>query len=490
MPERVKNRRRVIAFVIGLIVLALALAVLWGYRPGERVYNLTPVILKNRAPVSAAPLHIVQPSPRVFTLSNGLRVFILEDHRLPYVRLTLTLPAGSLVEAKPALADMTASMLLEGAGARSEAQVAEFKDRYALTLTAWATPATTQLYGGALSEHADRLLALLSDVALRPAFASDRLARLQYRKCTELDSERSGSDFVNLRIGDRLFYGGTPLGRNAWTPAEINALTPLDLAAFHRRWYRPNGAVLGVVGDVQTAAFLRRVGAAFAGWAPQPGPSDLPPCPLAAPPPAGAHLVDWPNGTDAILSFQVRTVARTSPDYLPLLVANRVLGGVSSARLSDTLRERQGLTYGASSTLADERWPNVWRADVIVAVPQAGAAVATVRRELARLQDEPVPADELERAKRGLIGSFAVATDGPGTVAAREVSLLRDGLAPDYWAAYPRNVAAVTSDDVRRVARKYLAGRVQVIAIGPKAKLAPVLSGDGPIELLDETGSP
>ena len=147
---------------------------------------------------------------------------------------------------------------------------------------------------------------------------------------------------------------------------------------------------------------------------------------------------------------------RTDPDYIPLVVANRILGGGSSGRLFQNIREQKGYTYGAYSSLSAPRWPGIWGASASVRTPVTEPAAAEFFKEFARLQDEPVPDEELERAKRSIIGSFALTLENPQGVLARTMDLVENGLPLDYWDTYPAKIQAVTAEDVQRVARKYL----------------------------------
>jgi predicted Zn-dependent peptidase len=197
-------------------------------------------------------------------------------------------------------------------------------------------------------------------------------------------------------------------------------------------------------------------------------------------------MVARPGSVQTALRFISLGISRTDPDYLPLVVANRVLGGSSSSRLFQNLREERGYTYGAYSTLSAPRWPGTWSSYASVRTPVTGDAAREFVREIKRLSEDTVPADELARMKRALVGSFARTLESSDGVLARAIEIARYGLPADYWDTYPAKIEAVTAADVRRVAKKYLAGgKVQVVAVGERATLEAALKELGPVEVVD-----
>ncbi len=461
------------------------------WRAAHPVHHPLPaLVLKGLAPVAAASAPKPFPQPRVVTLPNGLHVFVLEDHRLPTVECRLALRAGSVFETLPGAASLTAAMMTEGTETRSELALAEATEQQGARLTVQAENERCVVRVVGPSQAAPALLDVLGDVVLHPAFAQDRLERVRFQK-TALDSQTIGSVSATSRVSGRLFYGDTPYALPAATAQDYHALNRQDVIAFYERFYRPNGAVLGIVGDVRADDVLARVLRLFAPW---PAASITPPLPVApfvAPAVRRVALVDWQYSSDTLLTFQSLAVGRGDPNFIPLTVANQVLGGYSSGRLFQDLRESNGYTYGASSWLAAASWPGLWNAGASVPYEDTGDAVRAVDEELRRLREEPVPDEELARAKRSLIGGLALTRDRPGDLLGHLMDVYEYGLPPDYWQTYPARVQAVSARDVQRVARKYLAAeRVQIIALGPAAKIEGDLRPEGPVDRYDERGYP
>jgi predicted Zn-dependent peptidase len=466
---------------LGLAAL-LASGAVWaqGTPPGAGT------VVKGRAPVAKDVLKVRFPRPKSFTLSNGVAVYVLEDHRMPAVRVSLSVRAGDLYEPKAGVADLTAAMLTEGTRSRTYQQLAAETEGIGATLNASAGSDTAALSVSGLSESTDTLLSLLADVLQHPTFPQDRLERQQFQRNSQYAQQRANPAAATADVSAKVFYGGTPYGKPSPTPAEISAVTAADLKAFHEAFYVPNGAIIGVSGDVSVSELKSKLESALGGWKPGPKIAELPAADLKAKEATKIFLVDRPGSTQTVLQFGNLAVKRDDPDYLPLVVANRILGGGSANRLFQNIRERRGYTYGAYSSLSAGRWPGIWGASASVRTPVTEPAVQEFFNEFNRLQDEPVTAEELERAKRSIVGNFALTLESPQGVLSRFLELVRDGLPLDYWDTYPSRIQAVTAEDVQRVARKYLGkNRIQLIAVGERSQIEEGLKKFGPVEIVD-----
>lgn len=446
----------------------------------------TGTVIKGKAPVAKELLKVRFPKPKSFKLSNGVSVYVLEDHRFPAVRMSLMVRAGSLFEPKPGVAEMTASMLTEATQSRPAEQLAADIENIGASLNAGAGEENATISASGLSENTDQLIALMSDVLLHPAYPTERLDRARFMQRAQEGQRRNNPASITADLATKVYYGGTPYSRPSPTSAQIAAITRDDLIAFHDAYYKPNGAILGVTGDVDAAALRGKLESALSEWKPGPATAELPAADFKPQEKTKVYLVDRPGSAQTVLQFGNLAVRRGDPDYIPLVVANRVLGGGSSGRLFQNIREQKGYTYGAYSTLGAGLWPGVWGASASVRTPVTEPAAREFIREFDRLQDEPVPAEELERAKRSIVGSFALTLESPQGILSRTLELVENGLPADYWDTYPARIQAVTAADVQRVARKYLGkGRVQIIAVGERSQIEEGLKQFGPVEIVD-----
>jgi predicted Zn-dependent peptidase len=479
-----------------LLTVALGAALLAGAEAQDTGGVAAPpgrkgTVLKSKAPVAKEILRVRFPRPRAFTLSNGLRVYVLEDHRLPTFQCSLMMKAGTLFDPKPGTAGLTAAMLTEGTRSHTAQELARETETLGASLDASAQSELAVLSVSGLSEYQDRLIALMAETLLTPTFPQDRLLRVKYQTTAALLQQRAGAGFLASEMAAKVFYGSTPYARVSPTAEEIAALTREDLAAFHARFYRPDGAVLGVAGDVKARAVVEKLEQALEGWKAAGQEPDLPKADFAPKEKTRIFLINRPGSVQTALRFGNLAIRRTDPDYIPLVIANRILGGAGSARLFQNLREEKGYTYGAYSALSTPRWPGTWTAAADVRTPVTEPSVREFFAEFKRLQEEPVSQEELDRAKRGIVGSFARTLESPQGILNRTLELVLNGLPLDYWDTYPEKIQAVSPEDVRRVARKYLGeGRIQLIAVGEREKIEPGLKQYGPVEVYDAGGKP
>lgn len=488
IPITTSDRRRTRALTFGALNLLLCAALLpAGAQDTESgAPNTGGAVIKGKAPVAKELLNVKLPKPKMFKLSNGVAVYVLEDHRVPAVRMQLSMHAGMLFEPKPAIAETTAAMLTEGTQTRDYLKLAEYTADMGATLGSRAGADTATISVAGLSESTDALISLMADVLLHPAFPSDRLERLKFQQKSAIAQRRTNPTALAGELASKVYYGGTPYARASPTAAAITALTPDDLKSFHTAFYRPNGAILGVTGDVDIKSLQKKLEAALSEWKPAPETATLPKAVFTPHEKTQIFLIDRPGSAQTVLQFGNLSVRQNDPDYIALTVANRILGGGSSGRLFQNIREQKGYTYGAYSQLSAGQWPGLWGASASVRTPVTEPATREFFREFDRLQDEPVASTDLERAKRSIIGSFAGTLENPEAILTRTLDLVQNGLPLDYWDTYPVKIQAVTAADVQRVARKYLGkNRIQLIAVGERSQIEAGLKKFGPVEIVD-----
>ena len=271
-------------------------------------------------------------------------------------------------------------------------------------------------------------------------------------------------------------------------PADsLKKLSSKDLAEFHSTYYRPNNAILAVVGDVTMKDLMPKVQKHLAigkrrtslrnhSQAPDPASSMI-------------YLVDRPGSVQTVLQLGTLGIERTSPDYFAVLLADRVLGGGPSGRLFLNLREDKGYTYGAYSNFGGSKYRGTWTASSEVRTEVTDGAMKEFKYELTRLGTEKVSVDELENAKRAIIGGFALSLEQPGSLLQNIITQKLYNLPDDYWDTYPQKVSAITADDVQRVAQKYLDMKhLQVVAVGDASKTREILGKYGTVQVYDAEG--
>lgn len=447
---------------------------------------------KNRAPVSNEILRVKLPRPAETDLANGLHLIVVEDRRVPQISFEIIIPgAGGYYDpaGQGGLASFTAAMMREGTKTRNSQQIAEGLDTMAaaLSVAAGASSTDASMFGSSLTEHFDTLLDLAADVLLDPTFPDEELARYKQRTRANLTQQRSSPQFLASEMFARVMYGSHPAGRISPSVASLDKTTRDALAAWHRERYVPDHAAIAVAGDISLGEARKKIEAKLAGWkrAAVPEPTVDNPEPTGGP---KIWMVARPASVQTSIYVGVQSIERTNPDYEGLVVMNRIAGGGSTGRLYSNLREQKGYTYGAYSGLSAGEHRGTWQATTDVRSEVTGPALGEILKEMERLRTEPVPATELQEAKRAMVASFALSLESPQQVIGYYITRWKYELPADYWDRYPERLMAVTAADVLAVAKKYLdPSRIQIVAVGDP-KVTDVLKAQGAVEVYDTEG--
>jgi zinc protease len=474
-------------------ILAGAVLLAWTALSGAQQVTESPtpdslkgVQLKGKAPVNPETLRVVLPRAQEATLSNGLRVALLEDHKLPTFSLQLLFTGGGLDDPadRRGVAMVTASLLREGTAQRTSRQIAEQLAALGGVFSAGASPASgeTSIGVGGLVENADRILAIAADVVRNPAFPEAELEKYKTRFLSQVQQQRATPNFVAQEEFMRAIYGSHP-GSIVVPPEKVlRGLTRADLASYHRGHYMPNNGIVLAYGDLKLSELVQKLERAFGNWPKgEARPISLPT--LTPPAKARVLLIDRPGSVQTSLWLGSLGIERRSEDYFAVLVMNHILGGGPASRLFTNLREEKGYTYGVYSFFNGSRFPGVMLASTDVRTPVTEGALHELMAEVSRIGSEPVPDKELTNAKRALIGGFALSLDSPQTLVGNLATQKIYGLPADYWDTYPQRVEAITAADVQRVAKKYYdASRLQIVAVGDGASVKKVLEKYGTVE--------
>jgi zinc protease len=449
-------------------------------------------VIKGKAPINKEVLKVKLPKAYETKLSNGLQVLVLEDHKLPTFNMQMVILSGGLADpqGEPGVAQYVATMLREGTKRRTSRQIAEDTDRLGATLftNSGFSSLTSNVFAAGLTDNFDQIMELFADVILNPAFPADELNRLKTRALTQIRLQRSQPFFLSNERFQKAMYGSHPAARVALTAKEIGQFTPEMLQKFHAAHYRPNNAIFAIVGDVKPAEVVAKLEKTFASWKPGDVPkTEIPKAPEAAS--SRIILIDRPNSAQANVVLGTLSIERTDPDYFPLLVMNQVLGGGAAARLFLNLREDKSYTYGAYSGFSSFKYRGTFRANTEIRQDVLKPAMGELMYEIKRIRDEKIPVDEFERAKRTIIGGWALQLESPQSMLSDIVTQKLYGLPADYWDTYPQKVAAVTPEEAQRVARKYLdLEKLQIIVVGDAKTIADDLKQFGKVEVYDTEG--
>ncbi len=492
------QKTRFIAVLLTAFLAAVALmmpaALAQGGPQGAAGQTTKGAVIKGRAPVSKEVLKVNLPKAQEATLPNGLRVLLLENHKVPTFTMQMVILTGGLAD-KPdyrGLATFTAALLREGTSKRASRDIAEQMDSLGATLgsNSGFSSFTSTVTSAGLVENLDQTLDIFSDVIRNPIFPQQEVDKYRARTMVQLQAQRSFPQFLASEQFGRAMYGSHPASLIAPPVESLKRLSPKDLAEFHSTYYRPNNAILAVVGDVTMKELMTKIEKAFGDWQKADVPATKIP-EVPAPADAKIVLIDRPGSVQTVLQLGNLGIERTSPDYFKLLLANRILGGGPAARLFLNLREDKGYTYGAYSNFSGTKFRGTWVSSSQVRTDVTEGAMKEFMYELKRLRDEKVSNEELENAKRAIIGSFALSLEQPQSLLQNIITQKLYDLPADYWDTYPQKVSAITAEDIQTIAQKYIdLEHLQVIAVGDASKARDVLTKYGKVEVIDAEGKP
>jgi zinc protease len=484
--------KRMITITHRALTAATTLTLAASVALAQQPQTLKGVVIKGKTPVNKEVLKVTLPKAYETKLGNGLHVVVLENHKLPTFTMQMVILSGGLNAPadQPATAQYAATMLREGTKTRASRQIAEAIESLGATLSAnsgLSSPISTVTAGG-LTENFDQIMELFADVILNPSFPAEDLNKLKNRAVAQLRFQRSQPGFLASEMFSKVMYGEHPASRVAPTPAQIQGLTPESLKQFHAAYYKPNNAIFAIVGDIKPAEIVAKLEKTFGAWRRGDVPQlNLPK--VSEPGPSKIYLIDRPGSEQTNLILGNLAIERNDPDYYALDVMNQVLGGGASARLFLNLREDKGYTYGAYSGFTAAKYRGAFRASAEVQTDVTKGSMDELIYEFKRIRDEKTPTDEFDRAKRTIVGSFALQLESPQSLLGNIITQKIYNLPADYWDTYPQKIAEVTADDVQRVAKKYLdLTKLQIVAVGDAKRIVDVMKQFGTAELYDTEG--
>jgi zinc protease len=446
------------------------------------------------APKPGPERALVLPKPTVFTLGNGLTVYVVERHELPIVSVQLRTLAGAAANPpdRPGLAGITASLLTEGTANRSSEEIANQASLLGADIHSSSDRDSAQLGISLLSKHVGRGLELLADSMEHPTFPATDLDRIRASRLTSLLQQQDNPVQLALRAGElNLFGAANPYAYDALGTADsLHAITREEIAAFHASHYGPKTSLLELTGDVTLPEARKLAEQTLGKWTSNAEPGSLPPVP--APPERKILLVDKPGSPQtALLAFGVG-MPRSSSDYPAATVMNTMLGGLFSSRINMNLREQHGYTYGAFSFFWFYRGTGPFIAGAQVRSDVTAPAAEQLFKELDGIHTKPLTDAELRLAKDSIIRSLPGDFESADSVNGQLADLWTFGLPLDYYAKLPAQIEDVSSADAQQAAAKYIhPENLLVIAVGDKSKIESGLKDLklGPVEDWSEKGA-
>jgi zinc protease len=428
------------------------------------------VKLSPEMPAPGAPRPFGFPAAATETLPNGLRVFVVTDHREPAVAARLLiLSAGSIQDptGMPGVAGMTAGLLTQGTAKRSAKEIAETIDFVGGTLEAKAGRDATTITLDVVKKDLGVGMDLLSDVVLHPAFKAEELNRQRQQLLSDLEVQYSDPNYLATLAFARTLYGDSPYGLpEQGTPATVKKLQREDFVKFHDVNYAPNQSVLGFAGDITPEEAFAIAEKYFGGWPKLDVAATPPQVPSSA---TATHvwLIDKPDAVQTQIRIGRIAIRRADPDFLPLDVTNHIFGGSYNSRLNTEVRIKKGLTYGASSAFTPHRYTGSLSVETYTRTEATVDATKLVMELLTGMSQGKISQKELDFARDYLAGVYPIEIETAEQVADRVLTVAAFDLPADYNQTYTIRVRTTSLEQVQAAARKYFTtGDLDVVLVG------------------------
>ena len=416
--------------------------------------NLQAQVDRSKMPKPGPAPEINLQEPMSFEMQNGLKVLVVENHKLPRVSIQMRIDNPPILEGdKAGVSSLTASLLGNGSKTIPKDDYNEEVD----FLGARISFGSQSAFASSLSKYFPRILELMADAAINPNFTEEEFNKEKQKLLTGLKAQEKDVSAISNRVQNALAYGTDhPYGEFV-TKESVNNVSLVDVVQFYEDYFVPANAYLVVIGDIEYDEVRTLVVENFTPWV------------KAVPPsfqfsrPSNAqytqiNFIDVPNAVQSEIAVEsLVDLKMSNDDYLHALMANRILGGGAQARLFLNLREDKAYTYGSYSSLGNDKYaPATFSASAQVRNMVTDSSVVEILKEMDKIIKEPITDEELIDAKAKYVGNFVLALEKPETIARYALNIETEGLSKDYYKTYLERINAITKDDVQKAAQKYM----------------------------------
>lgn len=431
------------------------------------------------------------PVPERVVLDNGLVVLLLEDHELPLIEASAVIRTGSRLEpaAKAGLAELTGQVLrtggtkkrtgdqlddlLESRAARIETSIGETSGRASLS---------------SLTKDFPEMLKLFAEVLREPAFDPMKLEVAKNQVVAEISRQNDDPLTILFREFEEIVYGPESPYVQQPTYASVAAITPADLAAWHKEHFHPERIVLGLVGDFRTAEALALVREAFGDW-PRGQAGAAAEVAFRDRVPPGVYLIERPDLAQSSVAIGYQGIRKDAPDFYAVEVMNQVLSGSFASRLFTNIRTQKGLAYAVSGSVGSQ-WDHPGTTTLFLTTKRetTGAAIDALLEEARNMVAKPPSDEEVAKAKQAILNSFVFNSDSPRKILQQQLTFEYYGYPLDWLSRYRQGIEAVTTAQVRVAAAKHLRpGEFAIMVVGPPEGRDRPLTDFGPVTAVDIT---
>jgi len=458
------------------------------------VFSILPASAQDWKQIPIPQLPAFKPQqPKRIQLSNGMVIFLQEDHELPLIDGTARIRGGSVNEpvSKVGLVDIYGEVWRTG-GTKSQTgdQLDDFLEVRAAKVETGGGPDSTTISFSCLKGDLDDVFKAFVDVLQNPEFRADKI---EIAKKGEEDGISRRNDEISEiahREAVKLAYGSDNPYARVPEYATVDAVTRQDLIEWHGKYVHPNNIILGISGDFDSAAMEARLRAAFESWAKGPAvpKNDV----KYSPAKPGYYLVPKEDVNQSNIRMVAMGVTRDNPDYYAISVFNEAFGGGFSSRLFNDIRTKRGLAYGVGGGIgANFGHPGILQVSMGTKSQSTIESIQAVGEDIDNLSKQPITEDEIQRAKDAILNAFIFRLDSPDKILGERMTYEYYGYPPDWLDKYQTEIKKVAASDVARVAAKYLhKDQLAVLVVGNTKEFDKPLSSLGPVKTIDITIPP
>ena len=421
------------------------------------------------------------------TLKNGLKVFVVEDHKLPTLSFTLSFDVGLIREKDHAgYTSMVGQILRAGTTTKTKEELDEAIDFMGASVSA----GSSFISGSSLSKYKEEVLALMTDILYNPSFPGSELEKVKKQTLSSLATQKDDPDAISGNVVSVLNYGKSHPYGELTTEKTVENITMDDIKRHYQTYFKPNIAYLVIVGDITKKEAQKLVKKYFNDWEQGEVKKENFEAPVV-PEKNIVALVDRPSSVQSVINITYPLENKPgSPDNMPVAVMNEILGVGFSARINQNLREDKGYTYGASARVGTNRYVASFAAGASVRNEVTDSAIHEFMYELKRIVLEEVTEKEMKQAKSSMAGRFARSLESPGTVARFALNTQLNNLPGNHYADYLKRLESVTIADVKRVAQKYIKPEnVHIVVVGKAEEIAEKIKPFGELKYYDVDGN-
>ncbi len=404
------------------------------------------------------------PEYKTIMLSNGLKVFIIEDHEQPTISFRMNIGGGSSMDnGSYGVSEMVANLLEKGAGKRKALDIANSLDGVGATISATSGVDNINVSGNALKKHMKLLLEIFSDMIAKPTFDEDEFDKLKPQFISSIKDGKSKGGQIAAAMARKTVFGENHPYAGKQTEESINKMKLSMVKDFYKTYFKPNNATLAVVGDITAAEIIDNLEKAFKNW--EKGEEVKINVPAINSMPLGVYYVNRPGSVQSSINITVKAIPSNHIDYEVLDIASSVIGSGFAGRLFRTLRETYSYTYTPFGNVSNSKFFNRFQCGAEVRNSVTDSSLDVTLEQLRLLATTPPSQEELDRIKKFEVGQYMGSFENCMFIAGLIQNADFNNISLTSLKTYPERIMAISPSEIQRVANEYMNPKKSYIVV-------------------------